>query len=121
MSDEHREKEHGAGSEREEVGPEQEEVRREQEEARREQEEEQTSEFQIQIDRVHYTVTEDHLTGAQLRNVPPTPIGSDRDLFEVVLGGPDRKIADAEIVEIRKGMRFFTAPTQINPGCAATR
>jgi hypothetical protein len=73
-------------------------------------------EFHIQIDRVHYTVTQREMTGEQLRHVPPTPIGPDRDLFEVVPGGPDRKIADNEVVEIRDGERFFTAPAQINPG-----
>ena len=73
-------------------------------------------EFQIQIDRFHFTVTQKHMTGAELRQVPPTPIGPDRDLFEVVPGGPDRKIGDTDVVEIRNGKRFFTAPTQINPG-----
>jgi len=72
--------------------------------------------FQIQIDRVHYTVTNEQMTGAELRQVPPTPIGADRDLFEVVPGGPDKKITDTDIVEIRNGMRFFTAPSNINPG-----
>lgn len=76
--------------------------------------------FQIQIDRVHYTVTQQHMTGAQLRHVPPTPIGPDRDLFEVIPGGPDRKIEDTDVVEIRNGKRFFTAPGQINPGCSGT-
>lgn len=74
--------------------------------------------FQIQIDRVHYTVTQHQMTGAELRHVPPTPIGPDRDLFEVVPGGPDLKIEDTKVVDIRNGMRFFTAPTQINPGYA---
>ena len=73
--------------------------------------------FQIQIDRVHYTVTQPQMTGAQIRQVPPNPIGPDRDLFEVVPGGTDRKIPDTQTVEIRNGLRFFTAPAQINPGC----
>lgn len=73
-------------------------------------------EFHIQIDRVHYTVKKHHMTGLELRHVPPTPIGPDRDLFEVVPGGTDRKIADDESVEICDGKRFFTAPAQINPG-----
>jgi hypothetical protein len=73
-------------------------------------------EFHIQIDRVHYTVTQHVMTGEQLRHVPNPPIGPDRDLFEVVPGGTDRKIADDEKVEIRDGKRFFTAPAQINPG-----
>ena len=72
--------------------------------------------FRIQIDRVHYTVTEKRMTGIQLRQVPPTPIGPDRDLFEVVPGGTDLKIGDSDVLEIRDGKRFFTAPAQINPG-----
>ena len=72
--------------------------------------------FEIQIDRTHYTVTMKHMTGLQLRHVPAPPIGPDRDLFEVVPGGSDRKISDEQVVEIRNGLRFFTAPAQINPG-----
>jgi hypothetical protein len=75
--------------------------------------------FQIQIDRVHYTVTTESMTGAELRRIPPTPIGPDRDLFQVVPGGQDKKIEDNDRVEIRNGLRFFTAPSQINPGSAS--
>jgi hypothetical protein len=76
-------------------------------------------EFKIQIDRAHYTVTKHEMTGLELRSVPPTPIGPDRDLFEVVPGHPDRKVADGDIVEITSGKRFFTAPAHINPGRGA--
>jgi multiubiquitin len=72
--------------------------------------------FNIQIDRAHYTVTQKEMTGAELRRVPPEPIGPDRDLFEVVPGHPDRKILDDDVVEISNGKRFFTAPSHINPG-----
>ncbi len=72
--------------------------------------------FKIQIDRAQYEVHKERMTGRELRLVPPTPIGPDRDLFEVVPGGSDRKIADETVVEIRNGLRFFTAPAQINPG-----
>lgn len=72
--------------------------------------------FEIQIDRVHYTVTKSEMTGAELRRVPPTPIGPERDLFEIVPGQPDKKIADTDVVQIRNGQRFFTAPALINPG-----
>lgn len=72
--------------------------------------------FKIQIDRNQYEVHKERMTGRELRLVPPTPIGPDRDLFEVVPGGSDRKIADDTVVEIRNGLRFFTAPAQINPG-----
>lgn len=72
--------------------------------------------FRIQIDRAHYDVHQLEMTGEQLRHVPPTPIGPDRDLFEVVPGEPDRKISDDEVVKISNGKRFFTAPAHINPG-----
>lgn len=74
----------------------------------------------IQIDRVHYKVEAKILTGQQLRSLPATPIPSDRDLFQVVPGGPDRKIADADVVELHDGARFFTAPGQISPGALGT-
>jgi hypothetical protein len=74
--------------------------------------------FEIQIDRAHYSVTESRMTGQQLRQLPSPPVGPDRDLFEVVPGGSDRKIADDELVEIRSGLRFFTAPALINPGAS---
>ncbi|MBA2283078.1 MAG: multiubiquitin domain-containing protein [Acidimicrobiia bacterium] len=72
--------------------------------------------FHIKIDRAEYTVTEKVMTGAELRHVPPMPIGADRDLFEVIPGKPDRLIGDTDGVEIHDGIRFFTAPRQINPG-----
>ncbi len=72
--------------------------------------------FEIQIDRKVYKVELKHMTGSQLRALPSPPIGPDRDLFEVVPGGTDRKIGGEEVVEIRNGLRFFSAPTQINPG-----
>lgn len=75
--------------------------------------------FHIQIDRAHYTVTQQYMTGLQLRHVPSTPIGPDRDLFEVVPGKSDIKIEDNSVVEMRSGLRFFTAPAQINPGISS--
>jgi hypothetical protein len=74
------------------------------------------SKFQIQIDRVHYTVHDERMTGAQLRHVPPSGIPADRDLWEVRPGEDDRLIGDADVVTIREGLRFFTAPRHINPG-----
>jgi hypothetical protein len=72
--------------------------------------------YQIQIDRQHYTVEEATLTGAQLRGLANPPIGPERDLFEVVPGGTDRKIDDGDVVRVRNGLRLFTAPSHINPG-----
>jgi hypothetical protein len=74
------------------------------------------AQFQIQIDRAHFTVTKPELTGAELRNLPAPPIGADRDLFEVVPGQADRKIGNDEKVRMRNGQRFFSAPALINPG-----
>jgi len=72
--------------------------------------------YDIKIDRTDYKVPEHKRTGAQLRMRPTPPIGPDRDLFEVVPGGSDRKIEDNEEVTMRDGLRFFTAPAKINPG-----
>lgn len=80
-----------------------------------------SKEFQIKIDRTEYKISEKDLidgklTGAQLRKIPKEEIGPDRDLFEVIPGGSDRKIEATDYVEIRDGLRFFSAPAQINPG-----
>jgi hypothetical protein len=72
--------------------------------------------FDIKIDRTTYKVHEPILTGAELRLLPEPHIGPDRDLFEVVPGGSDVKIEADTRVEMRNGLRFFTAPAQINPG-----
>lgn len=73
-------------------------------------------EFNIRIDREHIKVVQAALTGVELRKLPEPDIGPDRDLFEVVPGGSDRKIELADRVQMRDGLRFFTAPAQINPG-----
>lgn len=74
--------------------------------------------FKIKIDREHFEVTKEVMTGAELRALPTPPIGAELDLFEVVPGGTDRKLDNTDTVEIKNGMRFFTAPAQINPGHA---
>lgn len=82
--------------------------------------------FHIRLDRADLEVSPDlltdgKLTGRQIRELADPPIGTDRDIFEIVPGGPDRKIEDDDKVKIRNGMRFFSAPAVINPGCAAGR
>ena len=72
--------------------------------------------FTIQIDRVEYKVSDEKLTGAMLRRVPPTPIPPERDIFQVIPGHPDKKVKDDDTIEIHDGLRFFTAPNTINPG-----
>ena len=73
-------------------------------------------EFQIQIDRTHYTVQKESMTGEELRNVPDEMLGVEVDLWEVVPGETDNKVENDEAVDIKNGMRFFTAPAQITPG-----
>ena len=75
----------------------------------------------IRIDRREYPVPRDllndgKLTGTAIRRLADPDIADDRDLFEVVLGGSDRKIGNDEEVAIRDGLRFFSAPARINPG-----
>ena len=72
--------------------------------------------FNIRIDRTEYEWREEKITGAQLRRLPATPIPPERDLFQVVPGHPDRKIANDDSVTVHDGLRFFTAPNTINPG-----
>jgi Multiubiquitin len=75
----------------------------------------------IHIDRNPYRVGEEQLTGAQLRSLTEPPIGTDRDLYEVVPGpGDDRLIGDDDVVSLHEGIHFFTAPHTIIPGRAAS-
>lgn len=80
----------------------------------------------IRIDRKEYRVPPElldagRLTGQQIRRLADPNIGPDRDLFEVVPGGSDRKIGDQDKVLIRNHMRFFSAPAVINPGAVGER
>jgi hypothetical protein len=70
----------------------------------------------IHIDKHQYTVPKTSMTGAELRAVPPTPIGPELDLYEEVPGGDDILIANDRTYELKNGMHFFTAPSNINPG-----
>ena len=72
--------------------------------------------FTIRIDRTQYEWPDEKISGLQLRHLPPTPIPPDRDLFQVIPGHPDLKIKDDDTVEVHDGLRFFTAPSTINPG-----
>lgn len=71
--------------------------------------------FQIRIDRDHFTVQRDMLTGSELRALPTPPIGPERDLFEVVPGGSDKKIEAQTSVEMRNGLRFLTRACSDQP------
>ena len=78
-------------------------------------------ELTIKIDRTEIRVSVDslddgYLTGKQLRELAKLPTDKKRDLFEVLLGGSDKKIENTDRVKICDWQRFFSAPAQINPG-----
>lgn len=74
----------------------------------------------IKIDKETFRVDVEQMTGAELRQLPDPPIGTDRDLF-LIKPGPaeDERIADDQTVALKNGMHFFTAPSTINPGVNA--
>jgi hypothetical protein len=73
-------------------------------------------EIVIHIDKQQFKVEVTQMTGAQLRALPPHPIGPDRDLYEEVPAGEDILIGDDQSVELKSGMHFFTTPHSITPG-----
>jgi len=74
-------------------------------------------EISIHIDQKKYDAPSATMTGAQIRALTSPLIGSDRDLFLVVpCPADDRKVSDSEVLELKSGMHFFSAPTTINPG-----
>ncbi|MFE7652589.1 multiubiquitin domain-containing protein [Streptomyces bottropensis] len=70
----------------------------------------------VHIDRIAYTVSRKRMTGLELRALPTPPVAPDRDLWLDRIDQQDKKIADDAVVQLRDGMRFFTAPGRINPG-----
>lgn len=73
----------------------------------------------IHIDHEEFKVEATSLTGQQLRDLPDPPIGPDRDLYLEIHGKKDDDlIENTQAVELKDGMRFFTAPAHINPGRA---
>jgi hypothetical protein len=74
-------------------------------------------EISIIIDRAEYKVPAETMTGAQLRQVPMPPIGPEFDLYEVVPGpGEDVLLGDNQVIRLKNGMHFITAPRVITPG-----
>ena len=70
----------------------------------------------IHVDKKLYKVEVPAMTGAQLRALPNPPISGEYDLLLEVPGGEDELIADDEVVALRNGMHFFSAPRNITPG-----
>ncbi len=72
--------------------------------------------FSIHIDRETFKVDQETMTGAELRALPKPPIGEDRNLYRVVPGGQDVKVNDRDVVDLKPGMHFVTAPKNVTPG-----
>jgi hypothetical protein len=73
-------------------------------------------EIPINLDHKQYKVAPGTITEAQLRALPAPPLGADLDLWQDVPGGDDLKIADGQVIAIKPGMHFYSAPRTINPG-----
>lgn len=72
--------------------------------------------YSVKIDRDPFKVESETITGAGLRALPTPPVGSDRDLFQVVPGGQDELIGEDEVVTLHEGAHFITAPRNVTPG-----
>lgn len=71
----------------------------------------------IRINRTDYTIPyADRVTGEYLRNVPDPPVSHIFDLWRVVPGRDDLKVADTDSFPLTGGMRFYTVPSVITAG-----
>lgn len=75
----------------------------------------------IKIDRLEYEVFERKMTGTELRALPSPDVAADRDLWRDVPDKRDVKVQDEDVVRLKDGMRFFTAPGRINPGAGCQK
>lgn len=73
----------------------------------------------IHVDREHFDVPGESITGAELRALPDPDVPADRAIWKVVPGpADDIPVEDGDAVPIKNGDRFFTAPKVIAPGAA---
>ena len=77
--------------------------------------------FSIHIDRALFKVEQETITGAELRSLPTPPVSASRDLFRIVPGGLDVLVDDADVVELKEGLHFITAPRDVTPGASHGR
>ena len=75
---------------------------------------------EITIDQEHFRVSAKEMTGSELRTLPDPDIGPERDLYlEGHHGRDDELVGAGDVVKIKHGLRFFTAPSSITPGHAS--
>lgn len=71
----------------------------------------------ISIDKDHFKVSEDEMSGANLRSLPNPDVPADRDLWLEVHGPEDDiLVKPTKVIHLKAGMHFYTAPSTINPG-----
>jgi len=70
----------------------------------------------IFIDGIKIHAPRGEATGAEIRGYATPPISDDRDLWLDEDGPLDNLVEDAEVIELRPNLRFFTVPKVINPG-----
>ena len=70
--------------------------------------------YNIVIDKSHYKVNSDNLTGMQIKTIGSVISGY--ELWQEVPGKNDLLLLDDTIVEIKSGMRFFSTKSTIDPG-----
>lgn len=70
--------------------------------------------IKIKIDKNHYPVTEDSMTGLEIKRLGGVPDGY--ELWLEQPGDVDIEVKDTDIIEIKHGMKFFSTSPTINPG-----
>lgn len=66
------------------------------------------------FDKKQYFYPSATATGAELRAL--VGLAGEYELLQIVPGGQDLVIEDSQVVELKNGMRFFSAPRNIAPG-----
>lgn len=73
--------------------------------------------WMIRVDRKRFHIDRSPLTGAEIRQLPQPPLGTDVDLYlEVDRDVDDRLINDADRIRIEAGLDFYSTPSTITPG-----
>jgi len=68
----------------------------------------------ILVDKKLIKVTDDTLTGAEIKTLGSVPSGY--ELWQEVPGDKDILVNDADTVEIKSGLKFFSTKPTIDPG-----
>lgn len=75
---------------------------------------------EITIDQDTFKVPKDEITAEELRALPEPDIGPDRDVYLEGKGHHEDDLVEPhEVIKIKKGQHFFTAPATITPGRAS--